>query len=160
MELKQEFVVGSLRDVKQALVPILAAICGMAGPMGHLRNSPVTFVEPNWNGWAVPVATDIGLPRARRCTGIIWQGAANSTAHLPRLWPWWTIFWGSRLSPCSFLADSTLCSSRWFFSGCCGSDFARNAGRSGGIYSGHQAVFLTFMFLSGFTPLSPAYCWA
>lgn len=64
LELKQEFVVGSLRDVRQALVPILAAVCGMAGPVlvyvivQHITGSGI------YDGWAIPVATDIAFALA------------------------------------------------------------------------------------------------
>ncbi|MFP7706612.1 Na+/H+ antiporter NhaA [Trueperella sp. LYQ141] len=62
MELKQEFVIGSLRDIRQALVPILAAVCGMAGPMGVYVITQFFHGESaNWHGWAVPVATDIAF---------------------------------------------------------------------------------------------------
>ncbi len=61
MELKQEFVIGSLRDVKQALVPIIAAVFGMVGPMAVYIITQLLVAEPNWSGWAVPVATDIAF---------------------------------------------------------------------------------------------------
>ncbi len=34
LELKEEFTIGSLRDIRKALVPMLAAVCGMLGPIG------------------------------------------------------------------------------------------------------------------------------
>lgn len=61
MELKQEFVVGSLRDMKQALVPVLAAVFGMAGPVLLYALIQVLTGSGNFQGWAVPVATDIAF---------------------------------------------------------------------------------------------------
>lgn len=61
MELKQEFAIGSLRDPKRALVPILAAIFGMAGPVAVYSITQLLSDSPNWSGWAVPVATDIAF---------------------------------------------------------------------------------------------------
>ncbi|AHU89568.1 Na+/H+ antiporter NhaA [Trueperella pyogenes] len=61
MELKQEFVIGSLHDIRKALVPILAAVFGMAGPMLVYIAIQLLSADPNWNGWAVPVATDIAF---------------------------------------------------------------------------------------------------
>lgn len=61
LELKQEFVIGSLRDVKQALVPILAAVFGMVGPIALYSIVQLLSDSPNWSGWAVPVATDIAF---------------------------------------------------------------------------------------------------
>ena len=61
LELKTEFVTGSLRDVKRALVPILAAIFGMMGPA--LVNTVVQVISGSgvYDGWAIPVATDIAF---------------------------------------------------------------------------------------------------
>lgn len=60
IELKRELVVGELRDPRAALLPAVAAVCGVAlpavvdvvvnsGPGGHL------------GGWAIPTATDIAF---------------------------------------------------------------------------------------------------
>ncbi|SEL39238.1 Na+/H+ antiporter NhaA [Streptacidiphilus jiangxiensis] len=60
IELKRELVVGELRDPRAALLPVAAAVCGVAlpavidvlinsGPGGHL------------GGWAIPTATDIAF---------------------------------------------------------------------------------------------------
>lgn len=61
LELKTEFVTGSLRDVRRALVPILAAVFGMIGPA--LVNTVVQVVSGSgvYHGWAIPVATDIAF---------------------------------------------------------------------------------------------------
>ncbi len=62
LELKREFLVGSLRRPSDAMVPIVAAMCGVAVPAliftlanldsGHIR------------GWAIPAATDIAFALA------------------------------------------------------------------------------------------------
>lgn len=63
LELKREFTEGSLRRPADAMVPIIAAACGMAGPA-------LVFILVNTaeggslNGWAVPVATDIAFALA------------------------------------------------------------------------------------------------
>ncbi|WP_199521251.1 Na+/H+ antiporter NhaA [Jiangella anatolica] len=63
LELKRELVVGSLRRPAEAALPIIAAVCGMAGPI-------VVYVTVNgvgggsMDGWAVPTATDIAFALA------------------------------------------------------------------------------------------------
>lgn len=64
MELKHEFVAGSLRDIKQALVPILAAVFGMAGPVLVYVVIQIVTGSTVYDGWAVPVATDIAFALA------------------------------------------------------------------------------------------------
>ncbi|UNX55606.1 Na+/H+ antiporter NhaA [Georgenia sp. TF02-10] len=61
LELKTEFVTGSLRDIRLALVPMIAAVLGMAGPA--LVNTLVQAVSGSgtYAGWAIPVATDIAF---------------------------------------------------------------------------------------------------
>lgn len=61
VELKYEFVAGSLRDIRQALVPVLAAVCGMLGPI--LVYCVVQLITGSgiFDGWAIPVATDIAF---------------------------------------------------------------------------------------------------
>ncbi|WP_432519241.1 Na+/H+ antiporter NhaA [Kineococcus sp. SYSU DK006] len=61
LELKREFVAGDLRDPHRALVPVVAAVGGMAAPA-------LLYVILNWNsgggalrGWAIPTATDIAF---------------------------------------------------------------------------------------------------
>lgn len=79
VELKHELVAGSLRNPKQAAVPVFAAVGGMAVP-ALLFASIVLFSGDTGalHGWAIPTATDIafalavlaifgrGLPRALR----------------------------------------------------------------------------------------------
>lgn len=64
LELKAEFVAGSLRDRKQALVPIICAVFGMVGPI-LLYTLIITLTGAGvWDGWAIPVATDIAFALA------------------------------------------------------------------------------------------------
>lgn len=64
LELKQEFSVGSLRDPRKALVPIIAALCGMLGPIGVYFVVQLITGSGQFGGWAVPVATDIAFALA------------------------------------------------------------------------------------------------
>lgn len=62
LELKREFLVGSLRRPADAAVPVFAACCGVAIPA-------VIFVAANLGtdnlrGWAIPAATDIAFALA------------------------------------------------------------------------------------------------
>lgn len=63
LELKRELVVGSLRRPAEAVLPIVAAACGMIGPI-------VVYLLVNGigggstDGWAVPTATDIAFALA------------------------------------------------------------------------------------------------
>lgn len=63
LELKREFVVGDLRSPKTALVPVAAAIGGVAVPaiiyLAFTFNDPVAV-----RGWAIPAATDIAFALA------------------------------------------------------------------------------------------------
>lgn len=60
MELKREVREGFLNDKKQVLLPLLAAIGGMVAPAAifMLFNHAVRY---NWQGWAIPSATDIAF---------------------------------------------------------------------------------------------------
>ncbi|SEE73230.1 Na+/H+ antiporter NhaA [Ruania alba] len=65
VELKHEFVAGSLRDVKQAGVPMLAAVGGMAVPAAIYAAVVVLAGDPGaLSGWAIPAATDIAFALA------------------------------------------------------------------------------------------------
>ena len=64
LELKREFLVGSLRAPADALVPIVAALAGVATPA-------LIYAWVNWwspqgrlSGWAIPAATDIAFALA------------------------------------------------------------------------------------------------
>ncbi|QAY63448.1 Na+/H+ antiporter NhaA [Xylanimonas allomyrinae] len=65
LELKHELVAGSLRDAREAGVPILAAVGGMALPAA-LYAATVTLLHdaPARHGWAIPTATDIAFALA------------------------------------------------------------------------------------------------
>ncbi len=61
LELKEEFVTGSLRDLRTAAVPVIAAFFGVVGPVGvYLAVQAITGAGV-WQGWPVPVATDIAF---------------------------------------------------------------------------------------------------
>lgn len=63
LELKREFVAGDLRDPSTALVPVVAAIGGVAVPA--LIYLSLTFTDPAAReGWAIPAATDIAFALA------------------------------------------------------------------------------------------------
>lgn len=79
VELKQEFVTGSLRNPREAAVPVLAAVGGMAAPALLFVLAVTLLGDPAAvGGWAIPTATDIafavgvlaifgkGLPRGLR----------------------------------------------------------------------------------------------
>ncbi len=63
LELKRELVVGDLRNPSEAVLPVVAAVCGMAVPA-------LVYVVVNaagdgsLDGWAVPTATDIAFALA------------------------------------------------------------------------------------------------
>ena len=60
LEIKREFIHGELSNIKQAMLPIIAAVGGMLVPA-------LFYVFINWgnsetmNGWAIPSATDIAF---------------------------------------------------------------------------------------------------
>jgi NhaA family Na+:H+ antiporter len=63
LELKHELVVGDLRDPAQAVLPVVAALSGVALPA--LLFLTVTWGDPAAaRGWAVPTATDIAFALA------------------------------------------------------------------------------------------------
>ncbi|MGO1592491.1 Na+/H+ antiporter NhaA [Ancrocorticia sp.] len=64
LELKQEFSTGSLHDPRKAAVPILAAVCGMLGPIGVYFAVQLITGSGEYGGWAIPVATDIAFALA------------------------------------------------------------------------------------------------
>ncbi|MET9508564.1 Na+/H+ antiporter NhaA [Streptomyces flavidovirens] len=59
-ELKRELVVGKLRHPGTALLPVVAAISGMVVP-ALVYGLVATSMGGTWNGWAVPMATDIAF---------------------------------------------------------------------------------------------------
>lgn len=64
LELKRELVAGSLRKPSAALVPIVAALCGMAVPALVYVALNLALPGGDLRGWAVPMATDIAFALA------------------------------------------------------------------------------------------------
>jgi len=62
LELKREFLVGSLRKPADAMVPVAAAICGVAVPA--LLFTLFNLHSGMLRGWAIPAATDIAFALA------------------------------------------------------------------------------------------------
>ncbi|MEY9210661.1 Na+/H+ antiporter NhaA [Thermobifida halotolerans] len=59
-ELKQEFVHGELRNPRRAMLPIVAAVCGMVVPA--LIYVGLNATDPDRvSGWGIPMATDIAF---------------------------------------------------------------------------------------------------
>ncbi|MEV7002006.1 Na+/H+ antiporter NhaA [Streptomyces sp. NPDC093982] len=63
IELKRELVAGDLRDPKAAVLPVVAALCGMAVPALVYTLTNVSG-GGSAAGWAVPTATDIAFALA------------------------------------------------------------------------------------------------
>ena len=68
LEIKREFLQGELSNLKQALLPIIAAVGGMLVPaLGGMLVPALFYVFINFgdsetlNGWAIPSATDIAF---------------------------------------------------------------------------------------------------
>lgn len=64
LELKREFVAGDLRDPRRALMPIAAAVGGMAAPALIYTAVNANSAGGELAGWAVPTATDIAFALA------------------------------------------------------------------------------------------------
>ncbi|WP_372727528.1 Na+/H+ antiporter NhaA [Nocardioides sp.] len=64
LELKREFVVGSLRKPVDAAVPVVAAICGVAVPAAIYLAINASYDGGDLGGWAIPAATDIAFALA------------------------------------------------------------------------------------------------
>ncbi|GAA3725947.1 Na+/H+ antiporter NhaA [Salinactinospora qingdaonensis] len=60
-ELKQEFVRGELRNPRRAMLPIVAAICGMVVPAAIYVAFNLGQGEAALYGWGIPMATDIAF---------------------------------------------------------------------------------------------------
>ncbi|TCC58050.1 Na+/H+ antiporter NhaA [Kribbella pittospori] len=64
VELKREFVVGTLSRVSEAVVPVAAALAGMVLPAIIYLAINLTAEDGRPHGWAVPTATDIAFALA------------------------------------------------------------------------------------------------
>ena len=64
LELKRELTTGSLARPAQALVPVVAAVCGMAVPALLYLMINVAVPGGHPRGWAIPTATDIAFALA------------------------------------------------------------------------------------------------
>ncbi|MDO0926496.1 Na+/H+ antiporter NhaA [Streptomyces sp. TG1A-8] len=63
IELKRELVAGDLRDPRSAVLPVVAALCGMAVP-ALVYTLTALAGHGSARGWAVPTATDIAFALA------------------------------------------------------------------------------------------------
>lgn len=63
IELKRELVAGDLRDPRAAVLPVVAALCGMAAP-ALVYTLTASAGGGSLAGWAVPTATDIAFALA------------------------------------------------------------------------------------------------
>ncbi|HSY00089.1 MAG TPA: Na+/H+ antiporter NhaA, partial [Streptomyces sp.] len=63
IELKRELVAGDLKDPRTAVLPVVAALCGMAVPALVYTLTSLTG-GGSLSGWAVPTATDIAFALA------------------------------------------------------------------------------------------------
>ena len=59
LELKREILVGELANLKQAMFPVIAAVGGMVLPV--LIYISINPTGPTFNGWGIPMATDIAF---------------------------------------------------------------------------------------------------
>lgn len=64
LELKRELTVGALSRPAEALVPIVAALCGMLVPAGIFVAVNLAMPGGRPEGWAIPMATDIAFALA------------------------------------------------------------------------------------------------
>ncbi|MFF4141757.1 Na+/H+ antiporter NhaA [Streptomyces sp. NPDC001698] len=63
IELKRELVAGDLKDGRAAILPVIAALCGMAAPAVVYALTNLVS-DGSLGGWAVPTATDIAFALA------------------------------------------------------------------------------------------------
>ena len=64
LELKRELLVGSLRRLSDAAVPVVAAVCGVLVPAGLYAVVNTIGEDGRLEGWAIPAATDIAFALA------------------------------------------------------------------------------------------------
>ncbi|HRV68770.1 MAG TPA: Na+/H+ antiporter NhaA [Marmoricola sp.] len=62
LELKRELLVGSLKNISDAIVPVAAATCGVIVPA--LIYAAINLGSDTIKGWAIPAATDIAFALA------------------------------------------------------------------------------------------------
>lgn len=76
LELKTEFVTGSLRNLNEALLPMIAAVLGMAVPALIYVAVQLASGSGATDGWAIPTATDIAFALA--LLGIFGRGLPSA----------------------------------------------------------------------------------
>jgi NhaA family Na+:H+ antiporter len=59
LEVKREVVLGELRELRRAALPIVAALGGMVAPAGIYLT--LQWGQPGQHGWGIPMATDIAF---------------------------------------------------------------------------------------------------
>lgn len=59
MEVKREIVLGELREIRRATLPLLAAVGGMIAPAVIYLS--LQWGQPGQSGWGIPMATDIAF---------------------------------------------------------------------------------------------------
>ncbi len=59
LEIKRELVLGELREIRNAVLPVVAALGGMVVPAGIFLL--LQHGKPGADGWAIPMATDIAF---------------------------------------------------------------------------------------------------
>src|SRR5262245_51312675 len=64
LELKRELTVGALSRPAEALVPMVAAVCGMVVPALIFVGLNLALPGGQPHGWAIPMATDIAFALA------------------------------------------------------------------------------------------------
>ncbi|MCQ2001790.1 Na+/H+ antiporter NhaA [Arthrobacter zhaoxinii] len=64
LELKKEFIAGDLRDLRQAIVPVAAAVGGVIVPALVYVAVNLAAGSDGLRGWAIPTATDIAFALA------------------------------------------------------------------------------------------------
>ena len=90
LEVKREFVVGSLKKPADAMVPIVAALAGVATPA--LIYVACNVSSGQLDGWAIPAATDIAFALA--VLAVVGRGLPTGCARSCSPSPWSTT-WSS-----------------------------------------------------------------
>lgn len=62
LEVKREFLTGELQSMRQALLPVVAALGGVATPAGFYL--ALNLNGPDARGWGIPIATDVAFSLA------------------------------------------------------------------------------------------------